>query len=74
MDALKIKKGLGRGLSSLIGETKVENIYNEILGPVFGQMSDELKRMEGSKLRNDPNYEFKLREKLMGQKKSLFPK
>ena len=55
------------------GETKVENIYTEILGPVFGQMSDELKRMEGSKLRNDPNYEFKLREKLMGQKKSLFP-
>ena len=55
------------------GETKVENIYTEILGPVFGQMSDELKRMEGSKLRNDPNYEFKLREKLIGQKKSLFP-
>ncbi len=35
-------------------------------------MSDELKRMEGSKLRNDPNYEFNLREKLMGQKRVYF--
>ena len=26
----KIKKGLGRGLSSLIGETKVENKTNKI--------------------------------------------
>ena len=25
MDSNKIKKGLGRGLSSLIGETKIEN-------------------------------------------------
>ncbi len=30
MDALKIKKGLGRGLSSLIGETKVENQTNQL--------------------------------------------
>ena len=55
------------------GETKVENIYTEILGPVFGQMNDQLRRIEANKLRNDPNYEFKLREKLIGQKKSLFP-
>ena len=55
------------------GETKVENIYTEILGPVFGQMNDQLRRTEANKLRNDPNYEFKLREKLIGQKKSLFP-
>ena len=27
----KIKKGLGRGLSSLIGESKVENKTNELL-------------------------------------------
>ena len=27
----KIKKGLGRGLSSLIGETKVENKTKKIL-------------------------------------------
>ena len=27
----KIKKGLGRGLSSLIGETKVENKTNKLL-------------------------------------------
>ena len=26
----KIKKGLGRGLSSLIGETKVENKTNKL--------------------------------------------
>ena len=26
----KIKKGLGRGLSSLIGETKVETIKNQL--------------------------------------------
>jgi len=26
----KIKKGLGRGLSSLIGETKVENTTNKL--------------------------------------------
>ena len=55
------------------GETKVENIYTEILGPVFGQTNDQLRRTEANKLRNDPNYEFKLREKLIGQKKSLFP-
>jgi len=55
------------------GETKVENIYTEILGPVFGQMNDQLRSIEANKLRNDPNYEFKLREKLIGQKKSLFP-
>ena len=30
MDTNKIKKGLGRGLSSLIGETKVENINNQL--------------------------------------------
>jgi len=31
MDASKIKKGLGRGLSSLIGETKVETNINKLL-------------------------------------------
>jgi len=31
MDPFKIKKGLGRGLSSLIGDTKVENNINKIL-------------------------------------------
>jgi len=31
MDTNKIKKGLGRGLSSLIGETKVETQKNELL-------------------------------------------
>ena len=31
MDANKIKKGLGRGLSSLIGETKIEPQQNELL-------------------------------------------
>ena len=30
MDSSKIKKGLGRGLSSLIGETKVENKTNKL--------------------------------------------
>ena len=30
MDSNKIKKGLGRGLSSLIGETKVENQKNQL--------------------------------------------
>ncbi len=30
MDTGKIKKGLGRGLSSLIGETKIENKKNEL--------------------------------------------
>ena len=30
MDANKIKKGLGRGLSSLIGETKIENKKNKL--------------------------------------------
>ena len=31
MDTNKIKKGLGRGLSSLIGETKVEININKVL-------------------------------------------
>ena len=31
MDAIKIKKGLGRGLSSLIGDTKVEKNINKLL-------------------------------------------
>ena len=30
MDSNKIKKGLGRGLSSLIGETKVETKKNQL--------------------------------------------
>ena len=30
MDKHKIKKGFGRGLSSLIGETKVENNVNKL--------------------------------------------
>ena len=30
MDSNKIKKGLGRGLSSLIGETKIENQKNRL--------------------------------------------
>ena len=30
MDTTKIKKGLGRGLSSLIGETKIEININKI--------------------------------------------
>ena len=30
MDSNKIKKGLGRGLSSLIGETKVETLKNQL--------------------------------------------
>ena len=30
MDSNKIKKGLGRGLSSLIGETKVETPKNKL--------------------------------------------
>ena len=30
MDALKIKKGLGRGLSSLIGDTKVDANINKL--------------------------------------------
>ena len=30
MDSNKIKKGLGRGLSSLIGESKTENVKNQI--------------------------------------------
>ena len=31
MDAFKIKKGLGRGLSSLIGETKTDKNTSKIL-------------------------------------------
>ena len=31
MDAIKIKKGLGRGLSSLIGDTKIEKNINKLL-------------------------------------------
>ena len=30
MDALKIKKGLGRGLSSLIGDTKIDANINKL--------------------------------------------
>ena len=32
MDSNKIKKGLGRGLSSLIGETKIETNINKLSG------------------------------------------
>ena len=31
MDSNKIRKGLGRGLSSLIGETKIEENKNQLL-------------------------------------------
>ena len=30
MDSNKIKKGLGRGLSSLIGDTKIESQKNQL--------------------------------------------
>ena len=30
MDAFKIKKGLGRGLSSLIGDTKISTNINKL--------------------------------------------
>ena len=30
MDSYKIKRGLGRGLSSLIGDTKIENQKNRL--------------------------------------------
>ena len=39
MDASKIKKGLGRGLSSLIGETKVEININKL--PVSDLVSNK---------------------------------
>ena len=35
MDANKIKKGLGRGLSSLIGETKQETSINKLQIYIF---------------------------------------
>jgi len=39
MDATKIKKGLGRGLSSLIGETKIEISINKL--PISELMSNK---------------------------------
>ena len=44
MDSSKIKKGLGRGLSSLIGETKVETKKNEFdAKQIFSQNQAEQK-------------------------------
>ena len=59
--------------STVAGEDRVEQLYTRILGPVFGDINPTLRAAEAGKLRNDPNYEFKLTEKLMAQKKSLFP-
>ena len=40
MDALKIKKGLGRGLSSLIGDTKVDTNINKLsIGELIRNLS-----------------------------------
>jgi ParB family chromosome partitioning protein len=47
MDTSKIKKGLGRGLSSLIGETKTEKNTSKVL------ISDLI--------RNSTNYSQKIR-------------
>ena len=35
----KIKKGLGRGLSSLIGETKIEVQKNQLPVKIFGELN-----------------------------------
>jgi len=59
--------------STVSGQDRVDQLYKRHLGPIFGNINDTLKAIEANKLRNDPNYEFKLIEKLMGQKKSLFP-
>ena len=59
--------------STVSGQDRVEQLYKRYLGPVFGNINDNLRAVEANKLRNDPNYEFKLTEKLMAQKKSLFP-
>jgi hypothetical protein len=59
--------------STVSGQDRVEQLYKRYLGPVFGNINDNLRAVEANKLRNDPNYEFKLIEKLMAQKKSLFP-
>ena len=44
MDSNKIKKGLGRGLSSLIGETKVETQKINYLLVILFQISINLEK------------------------------
>ena len=39
MDTNKIKKGLGRGLSSLIGETKTEVNINKLSNSIFSLLN-----------------------------------
>ncbi len=59
--------------STVSGQDEVQQLYLRYLGPVLGDISDTLRATEANKLRNDPNYRFKLIEKLTAQKKSLFP-
>ena len=48
----KIKKGLGRGLSSLIGETKVENKTNKLsLSDIVPNKYQPRKNFEEEKIR-----------------------
>ena len=44
MDSNKIKKGLGRGLSSLIGETKVDIQKNQISIQILSQININLEK------------------------------
>ena len=44
MDTNKIKKGLGRGLSSLIGETKIETNINKISISDLGEQQISTKK------------------------------
>ena len=59
MNTLKIKKGLGRGLSSLIGDTKVETNVNKLsIGEIIRNKYQPRKRFNQEDAKHSIFFEF----------------
>jgi len=59
--------------STMSGQDRVQDLYLEYLGPVFGKLNDVDLAKEAGNLRNDPDYEQVLKNNLTATKKSLYP-
>ena len=59
--------------STMSGQDRVQDLYLEYLGPVFGKLNDVDLAKEAGNLRNDPDYEQVLKKNLTATKKSLYP-
>ena len=54
-------------------EDRVRQLYNQWLGPVFGQLTNEEVSERAGRIRNDPDFEAALIEQLKNNRLGLFP-